>query len=98
MAQHRAEAAIEKSLTQAHSFANAVHDLIGNFVGALRAAGEDIVDIRFVLENFFTAFAHRREIFPEFFEQLFLEIAVAVPPFTNRSRMSAISSFDATSE
>ena len=40
-----AEAAIEKSLTQAHSLANAVHDLIGNFVGAPRAAGEDIVDI-----------------------------------------------------
>src|SRR5438046_863711 len=67
MAQHRAEAAIEKSSTQAHSFANAVHHLIGNFVGAPRTAGEDIVDIRFVLENFFTALAHRCEILPEFF-------------------------------
>jgi len=45
MAQDRAEAAIEKSLTQAHSFANAIHDLIGNFIGALRAPGEDIVDV-----------------------------------------------------
>ena len=33
------------------------------------------------LQNFFAAFAHRREIFPEFFEQLFLEIAVAGAAF-----------------
>ena len=39
-----AEAAFEKLLTQAHGFANPVHDLIGNFVSALRAAGENIVD------------------------------------------------------
>ena len=68
VAQDRDQPAVEESLTQAHSSANAVHDLIGNFVGVPRAAGEDIVDIRFVLENFFTAFAHRREIFPEFLE------------------------------
>ena len=77
MAQSRAEAAIEKSLTQAHSFANAVHDRVGNFVGATRAAGEDIVDVRFVFENFFTPFAHRRKIVSQFLKQLPLEIGVA---------------------
>ena len=66
---------------EAHGFADAIHDLIGDFVGALGAFGEDVVDVRFVLENFFPAFAHWREIFPEFLEQLFLEIAVASSAF-----------------
>src|SRR6476660_7935530 len=82
MAKYRPEAAIERSLAQAHSFAHAVHDLIGDFVGARSAAAEDIVDVRLVLEYFFTAFAHRREILPEFFEQLFLEITVASTAFS----------------
>jgi hypothetical protein len=37
-------------------------------VGASRAAGEDIVDVRFVPENFLAAFAHGRKIFPQLFE------------------------------
>ena len=81
MAQHRAEAAVEKSLTQAHSFANTANDLICDFVSADRSAGEDIIDVRFILENFFTTFAHRAEIFPEFFEQLLFEVAVASTAF-----------------
>ena len=35
LAKHGAETAIEKSLTQADCFADAFHDLVGNFVGAL---------------------------------------------------------------
>jgi hypothetical protein len=40
MAEHRAEEAIEKSLTESNRFAGAVYDLIGNFVGAARGAGK----------------------------------------------------------
>ena len=52
MAQYRAETAVEKSLTQADCFAEAFHDFVGNFVGVLCAPGEDIVNIRLVIENF----------------------------------------------
>ena len=45
------------------------------------AAGEHVVDVRFVGQNFFPAFAHRRKIFPEFFEELFFEVAVAGAAF-----------------
>ena len=48
MARHRAEMAIEECLTQPDRSANTFHHLIGNFVRALCAAGEDTVDIRFV--------------------------------------------------
>ena len=76
MAEHSAETAIEKSLTQADCFADAFHDLLGNFVGAFCAVGKDVVDVRFVIQNFFAAFAHRRKILPQFIEELFFEIAV----------------------
>src|ERR1051325_4976816 len=69
------------ALTHSCTFANAIHHLIRNLVGMARAAREHIVNVRFVLENFLTPFAHRREIFPELLEQLFLEIAVASSAF-----------------
>ncbi len=45
MAKHGAETASEKSLAQADCSTYASHELIGNFVGAFSAAGEDIVDV-----------------------------------------------------
>jgi hypothetical protein len=55
--------------------------LIGNCVGALCASGEDIVDVRFILKNFFTALPHRREVFPEFLEQPLLQNGIAGAAF-----------------
>src|SRR5215471_13666507 len=50
--------------------ANALHDLIGDFVCALCSALEHAVDVRLVGQNFFAPPAHRREIFPNFLEKL----------------------------
>ena len=49
MAQYRSETVVKESLAQTHSLTDALHYLIGNFVCALCAASEHIVDIRFML-------------------------------------------------
>ena len=87
-----------RSLAQTYRFADAFHHLVRDFISASRAFFQNVVDVRFIGQDFFAAFAHWREIFPKFLENLFLEIAVAVPPFRNCSRIAAISSLDATSE
>ena len=53
-----------------------LHHLIGHFVRAFSAAGKDVVDVRFIGQDLFAAFAHRREVIPQFFEELLLEITV----------------------
>ena len=45
LAQRRAKA----PLAQTHCLADAFHDLIGNFIRARCAPGEDVVDIGFVI-------------------------------------------------
>src|SRR5438552_570394 len=53
----------------------------GEFLLHRLASVEDIVDIRFVGEDFFAAFAHWGEIFPKLLEQFPLEIAVTGAAF-----------------
>ena len=45
MAQYRTKTAIEERLAQTDCFADAVHHLIGDFIGAFCTAGEDIVKV-----------------------------------------------------
>ena len=73
--------------------ADAGHDFVSYFVGAAGAADEELVDVEFVGEKFFAAFAHGLEMFPESLEQLFLEVAVTGAAFLKLSCMSATSSF-----
>ena len=61
--------------------ADARHDFAGDFVGALGAAGEDVVDVGFVGQDFLPAFAHWGKILPHFFEEFFLEIAITSAAF-----------------
>ncbi len=68
-------------MLQSDSGTNALHDLIGNFVCPLSATREDIVNVRFVSEDFFPALAHRRQIIPELLEKLLFEIAIANAAF-----------------
>ena len=66
---------------QSDRLANPLYDLICYFVRALGATPENVVDVRFVGQDFFAAFAHRGEIFPKLLEKLFLEIAVTGTAF-----------------
>ena len=68
---------LRHGLTQADSFAHSRHNLIGDFVGPLGAASQNVVDIRFVTQDFVAPFSHRLEVLPQFFKKFFLEIAVA---------------------
>ena len=49
LAQHRTETTVRDCLAQADSLANPLHNLVGNFVCALCAAREDVVDVGFVV-------------------------------------------------
>ena len=64
-----------------HALRTRFIDLIRYFISASRAFFQNVIDVRFVCQNFLAAFAHRREIFPKFFEKLFLEIAVTCSAF-----------------
>src|SRR5262249_35439410 len=69
-ARYRATRRSGQQLRSAESnrFANPRHHLVRNFVCALSTLDEDFVDISFVAQDFLATLAHRREIFPEFFE------------------------------
>jgi hypothetical protein len=60
-------------LVQADSGADAGHDFVSYFVGTAGAADEKLVDVKFVGEKFFAAFAHGWKCFHSLSNSCFLK-------------------------